>query len=283
MAVFTEMSDSDIRQLQDVYSFDRMSSVTGIVEGDTETTYALRAGSDEYILTIFETDVEAADLERAFRTMETLRHHDVPCPAPKRTRHGAASFVLGRKLAALVSFVEGNNATDATVSKCLRLGHQAATVHRALNPAYGLSGTTQSELPRGWIHGALNKNNVMFTGDAVTGIINFRLRHTDFLVSEIADIIAEWAIVGGLLDRERAHALLEGYDDARPLTLQELASLPLFVVSSSAKLAAAKQLAQPLDLAVLERHVTDVVAGSREGLVDQFIGTGRYLPDGLPS
>lgn len=258
MAVFTELGEGDVERIADVYSLAQITSITGIVEGDTDTTYVLRAGGTASILTIFETDVDALDIERAFRTMDVLRHHDVPCPTPIRTRHGAASFVLRQKLAALVSFIDGNNSFDPNAAKCRQLGEAAARIHIALN-ANTSAKSRHCDPRRGWVHGALNRKNVMFTDDQVTGIINFRLRHSDFLVSEFAEIAVEWIRESGELFRERLIALFDGYNFVRPFSAAEIASIPLMVVSAAAKAAGAAPHEFDLKLDELRQSVVDIL------------------------
>ncbi|QFI70694.1 Homoserine kinase (plasmid) [Sinorhizobium alkalisoli] len=81
--------------------------------------------------------------------------------------------------------------------------------------------------------------NVFFLGDEVSGVINFRLRHDDALIAEIADVLVDWTgVPDGGLDRRKAHALLSGYQAIRKLSAAEKTALPAFVLASTAKRAA---------------------------------------------
>jgi hypothetical protein len=65
MAVFTELSDGDRQSIIAAYGFTSLSSVIGIADGDTDTTYLFRAQEGEFIVTLFENGVQPLDLERA--------------------------------------------------------------------------------------------------------------------------------------------------------------------------------------------------------------------------
>lgn len=53
-------------------------------------------------------------------------------------------------------------------------------------------------------------------------MINFRLRHDDVLISEIADVLISWASQpAGELDEQKARAILAGYESVRQLTEAE--------------------------------------------------------------
>jgi homoserine kinase type II len=233
MAVFTELSDEDRQSITSAYGISSLSSVIGIADGDAETTYLFRAKKGEFIVTLFENGAEPVDLERAFDTMETLYRKGVPCPKPLRTIEGHATFQAAGRLVAVVSFVPGSSSSNAGLLKCTSLGHVMGQIHTVLERK---SKHLSSDLPTGAVHGALVRENVFFLGEEVSGVINFRLRHDDVLVSEIADVLVAWAgEASGELNKERARALLRGYEKVRLLTGPEKDALPGFIMASTSK------------------------------------------------
>ncbi|TGV11415.1 kinase [Mesorhizobium sp. M8A.F.Ca.ET.173.01.1.1] len=232
MAVFTDFTESERDQIANAYRLGPLTSVIGIADGDVETTFLFRSPRGDFIVTLFENGAEPLDLERAFQTMEALAAVGIPCPATVRTEEGAATIMVSGKLAAVVGFVPGSLPSDATVEKCRALGVVAAQIHDTLRrPARAAS----AGLPRGPIHGALTRDNVFFLGSAVSGVINFRLRHDDVLIFELARIMAHWTMAGdGRLNDVRAKALLAGYESARPLSDAERQALPAFLMAASA-------------------------------------------------
>ncbi|OWV74443.1 homoserine kinase [Rhizobium sp. R339] len=260
MAVFTELSDEDRDVITAAYGFTSLLSVIGIADGDSETTYLFRTRGGEYIVTLFESGAQPLDLERAFETMEALYRRGVPCPKPLRTTDGRATSVAAGRLVAVVSFVPGAAPTFAGPAKCLSLGRVMARIHTVLERQ---SNCTR-DLPTGAVHGALVRENVFFLGDDVSGVINFRLRHEDALVSELADVLVGWAgETKGNLSKERARALLQGYQAVRCLTDTEKAALPGFIMAStSRRYASRKERALLPEIAVLAyRSVTSDILG----------------------
>ncbi|MBB4292380.1 homoserine kinase type II [Rhizobium leguminosarum] len=233
MAVFTELSDEDRHSIAAAYGMNSLSSVIGIADGDRETTYLFRTKESEFIVTLFENGAEPLDLERAFETMETLYNNGVPCPKPMRTIDGHATFQAAGRLVAIVSFVSGSSTSDPAPGKCESLGRLMAQIHTILQRSHKRS---LAELPTGALHGALVPQNVFFLGEVVGGVINFRLRHDDALVSEIADVLVGWASrPSGELDEQKARAVMIGYQSVRILTSVEKAALPGFVLASAAR------------------------------------------------
>ncbi|RWN07412.1 phosphotransferase [Mesorhizobium sp.] len=232
MAVFTQLSDDDREAISVAYGIAPLTSVIGIADGDTETTYLFRSQRGEYIVTLFENGAEPFDLERAFRTMELLSAACVPCPKTFRTETGGATIRLSGKLVAVVGFVQGTQSACASPAQCFDLGRRLAQIHRTLMPA---SPEKREGLPRGPIHGALFPDNVFFLGDCVSGIINFRLRHDDVLIAELADVLVRWTMLSnGALDGERAEAILKGYCRVRQLQDNERKALAAFALAAAA-------------------------------------------------
>ncbi|WP_373414295.1 phosphotransferase [Ensifer aridi] len=232
MAVFTDLSETDCSRIATAYRIGRLTSVIGIADGDAETTFLFRSERGEFIVTLFESGADPFDLERAFRTMETLAAAGVPCPATYRTDAGAPTITVSGKLVAVVGFVPGSGASEITPGKCRALGCCAARIHQTLQrPARG----APDGLPKGAVHGALTRDNVFFLGEKVSGVINFRLRHDDVLIAELAQLLLHWtARMDGTLDGALASALLAGYGDVRPLSEVERQALPAFIMATTA-------------------------------------------------
>ncbi|QFI69124.1 phosphotransferase [Sinorhizobium alkalisoli] len=261
MAVFTELSDEDRQSITAVYGFTSLSSVIGIADGDSETTYLFRAKEGEFIVTLFESGAQPLDLERAFETMEELYRKGVPCPKPLRTVEGHATCRAAGRLVAVVSFVPGSSSTIAGAAKCRSLGRVMAQIHAVLERKVR---RTASDLPTGAVHGALAQENVFFLGEEVSGVINFRLRHDDVLVSEVADVLVGWAgETNGELNEERARALLQGYEEIRSLSGAEKEALPgLIMASTSRRFASQKERTFLPEVAVVAyRSVTPDILG----------------------
>jgi homoserine kinase type II len=86
-------------------------------------------------------------------------------------------------------------------------------------------------LPTGVIHGDLFRDNVLFTGRCLTGVLDFHHAAAAAWVYDLAVAANDWCTDGdGVLDHDRAMALLRGYHALRPLRLQELWFFPVFAL-----------------------------------------------------
>jgi homoserine kinase type II len=132
MSVFTELSDADRGAIAEAYGIKSLTSVIGITNGDTETTYLFRTGESELIVTLFENGAEPLDLEQAFDTMDNLCANGVPCPKPRRTLEGHATTRAADRLVAVVSFLAGSPAKDINPERSESVGRVMGQIHTRL-------------------------------------------------------------------------------------------------------------------------------------------------------
>ncbi len=85
-------------------------------------------------------------------------------------------------------------------------------------------------LPQGIIHADLFPDNVFFTGDAVSGLIDFYFACNDALAYDVAVTMNAWCFEAvGEFSREKSQALLAHYQQLRPLSAAEREALPLLL------------------------------------------------------
>ncbi len=86
-----------------------------------------------------------------------------------------------------------------------------------------LSGKEVAALPVGLVHGDLFRDNVLFDGPKLTGVVDFHHAARGYLVYDLAVAANDWCgVPGGGLDPERAAALVGAYRRIRPLTELEV-------------------------------------------------------------
>ena len=87
------------------------------------------------------------------------------------------------------------------------------------------------ELPSGIVHGDLFRDNVLFDGPELTGLLDFHHAARGYLVYDLAVAANDWCNrPGGALDPERTTALVTAYDRVRPLTVLEKGFFPGFLL-----------------------------------------------------
>jgi homoserine kinase type II len=85
------------------------------------------------------------------------------------------------------------------------------------------TGYAKASLPKGAIHGDLFRDNVLFVGDRVSGIIDFGFAATDFLAYDLAITVNDWCVdrATGALEDGCCEALVAAYQAVRPLSPEE--------------------------------------------------------------
>lgn len=109
---------------------------------------------------------------------------------------------------------------------------QQALLKRALGHLTSLlSRRDLACLPTGIVHGDLFRDNVLFTKNGLSGVLDFHHAGEHYLLFDIAVAINDWCTDGsGVLDTERTVALLRAYNGERTLAAEELWFLPLFMI-----------------------------------------------------
>ena len=81
-------------------------------------------------------------------------------------------------------------------------------------------------LPVGFVHTDYFKDNVLFTENFVSGVIDFWFSCTDYFVYDLAIALNAWGFENGELTDELFNQFLEGYSYRRALTDGEKSALP---------------------------------------------------------
>ena len=85
-------------------------------------------------------------------------------------------------------------------------------------------------LPSGLIHGDLFRDNILFDGDTLTGMLDFHHAAAGYLIYDLAVAANDWCSQpDGRLQQGKAEALLTAYNDVRPLTHGEQSAFPPFM------------------------------------------------------
>ena len=134
MAVYTHISESDLKQFLTLYELPPLASFTGIKAGVQNSNYGLVLGDTRYILTLYEdreNGVDPADLPYFLQLKQHLAHRQIACPVPVAQRDGALYGALAGRPTALVSFLKGRSSKSPTPAHCHALGQAMAALHLA--------------------------------------------------------------------------------------------------------------------------------------------------------
>ncbi|MBV8335873.1 MAG: phosphotransferase, partial [Alphaproteobacteria bacterium] len=131
MAVYTDVSDEELRAYVALYDIGQVLSCKGIAEGVENSNFLLTTERGNFILTLYEKRVDRKDLPFFIALMEHLARHGVACPTPVRGRDGTALRELCGRPAAILTFLAGMWPRRILPFHCAALGRALAALHRA--------------------------------------------------------------------------------------------------------------------------------------------------------
>ncbi len=131
MAVYTDVSESELGAFLRDYLVGELLSYKGIAEGSENSNYLLHTTSGSYILTLYEKRVDKDDLPFFLGLMEHLAGKGISCPLPVHRRDGGVTGTLAGRTAALITFLEGMWMRKPTVAHCREVGRALAELHLA--------------------------------------------------------------------------------------------------------------------------------------------------------
>src|SRR5688572_28371146 len=265
MSVYTTVTPEELRTWLADYNVGTLTDLKGISAGIENTNYFVYTTAGRYVLTLFE-KLTAAELPFYLGLMAHLADHGVPSARPLPDGSGTFLGKLNGKPAALVSFLPGKDVEAPTAAHCAAVGTMLARIHlagrsyakRMANPR-GLSwwqavlpeiigfvpaheaallerevdhqaGRRPAGLPEGAIHADLFRDNVLFEGPRIAGVIDFYFACTDALLYDVAITVNDWCVNGSrVLDAGRATALLDAYEKVRRFTPNERKAWPVML------------------------------------------------------
>ena len=259
MAVFTALTRDEIVALLAGYSVGDLVDFEGIPSGIENSNFFLTTTRGRFVLTVFER-LDAEHLPFYLGLMKHLAQRGLPVPEPAATAGGSLLSTVRRKAAAIVSRVPGRAVLDPTPAQCGQVGHFLANMHDQardfplFQPNLRGIGWWKSALPKleplipedqfqelaeevifqdtfvrsarferlpaGPIHADLFRDNVLFDGDHIGGVIDFYFAGCSAWLFDLAVTVNDWCVDPGSgdFDRPRAEAMLRAYHEVRALT-----------------------------------------------------------------
>lgn len=133
MAVYTELTHSEINNFLSAYNLPPLQRAEGIRAGVENTNYLLiLKDGRKLILTLFEQRVSESDLPFFTGLMEHLANQSIPSPMPLHAGDGNIIRQVKGKPAIIVTFLEGKEAHDIILDNIRQLGRYTAKLHLAV-------------------------------------------------------------------------------------------------------------------------------------------------------
>jgi len=265
MSVFTRVTSEELSVWLKRYAIGTLVDLQGIAAGIENTNYFVTTSHGRFVLTLFER-LAAAELPFYLNLMAHLARHGIPCPAPIADRSDKYLGTLNGKPATIVTCLPGAPLTSPGARHCERVGAMLGDMHLA---GRGYAGRLENprgprwwreaarevmpfldaarrallaseldyqgqhrdlDLPRGPVHADLFRDNVLFDGERIGGVIDFYFAGVDTLLFDVAVTVNDWCVdQAGEIDDERASALLAAYRRVREFNGPELDAWPVML------------------------------------------------------
>ena len=225
MAVYTKLSEEQLKDFFLKYNLGKLLNYKEIREGIENTNYFINTEKGKFILTLYEKRVDEKDLPFFISLMKNLFDKNFLSPQPIINKNGNYISEISGKKAAVVSFLEGNAKKVLNPENCHQVGINTAKLHLITK---NLSGKRENKLsidswrkiynkvkkdcskihpnlpsiieknldiiekkwpkniPSGIIHADLFPDNIFFEGNNFSGIIDYYFSCNDFYAFEIA-------------------------------------------------------------------------------------------------
>ena len=268
MSVYTPVSESQLTEWLRNYSVGSRAGLEPVAAGIENTNYFVTTSQGRYVLTLFER-LPASELPFYLGLMAHLARHGIPCPAPLANLSDQYLSSLNGKPAALVTRLGGSSIERPGVKECAELGSLLARMHLAgrsydeyldnpRGPKWWRAAARDvrpfldnearalldeelrfqslyrfPDLPRGPVHADLFRDNALFEGGRISGVIDFYFAGVDCLLFDLAVCANDWCLVDAARDRRldpaRVRSLLEAYAALRPFTALERGAWPVLL------------------------------------------------------
>ncbi|MEN9847367.1 MAG: hypothetical protein RL368_107 [Pseudomonadota bacterium] len=260
MSVYTTVERDQLEEFLTHYDLGQLVCHQGISAGIENTNYFVTTDSGEFILTLFE-QYSFEELPYFLELMAYLAEHEVPSAHPLADKSGHYLRELNARPAALVRRLNGRDVSEPSVSQCAAIGDALGKLHQ-ISPDFPhhrdngrgedwryatalklvpLLNDSDAQilreelafqadycsqyLPRGVVHADLFRDNALFEGDNLCGLIDFYYACNDALLYDVAVTLNDWCSApDGSLDPARADAFLSHYRQQRKLTADECES-----------------------------------------------------------
>ena len=273
MSVYTTLTLQEVQDFAAPYGL-KVINLIPIQGGIQNTNYFLICEDDrQFVLTLFEElDQQAAG--ELVPVLVKLGQQGIAVPVPLMV-NGQAIFSLKDKPAQIAPRLHGQHPMPATVEQVRQIASAQANMHVALQEfplqrsevrdhrywmqvarelksnltppdqmllskllgMFEALTAAYPDRPRGLIHSDLFRDNTLFVGNQLTGILDFYEMNHDELLFDVAisinDFCTEYPSLE--LNEDKAIAFLTAYDAIRPLTDDERACLEIYLAMAAGR------------------------------------------------
>lgn len=281
MSVFTPLTRPELEHFLAPYGLGRLRDFQGIAAGTENSNFFISLEQGEFVLTLVERG-PVQDLPFFIELLDVLHDADIAVPYALRTTDGVALREVAGKPALLQPRLDGKHIATPNNQHCVQVGELLGHIHLATRGAVlerrtdrgldwmlgeGTAMVARVEaasaellnaaldeirlhqaailaLPRANLHGDLFRDNVMFEGTHLTGVIDFYNACSGPMLYDLAITLNDWCSdASGRIDAPRARAMLGAYAALRPFTAAEAQLWPVMLRVACVRFWISRQIA----------------------------------------
>ncbi|TXL01553.1 homoserine kinase [Methylococcaceae bacterium HT1] len=265
LSVYTSLSHTQIESFLSAYHLAPLKSYSGISAGIENTNYLLNTRQGDFVLTVYE-HFNVDELSPYLGLLVQLSEHENFYPFPLPDSQQEYIQRLAGKPAALFRCLPGKSVLQSTQNQCQSVASALARFHlsspslefrkknprniewmqqaaRQISPHLSLQDSilledelnyqlkhTEQHIAQGIIHADLFKDNVLFVGDQLTGLLDFYAACCDYYLLDVAILLNDWCLdEQGVFERPLQDVFMQAYKQLRKVTEQEEQCLPLLL------------------------------------------------------
>ena len=273
MSVYTTLTLKEVQDFTAPYGLN-VADLIPIQGGIQNTNYFIVCeNGQQYVLTIFE-EMDEQGAGELVPVLEHLGQAGLAVPVPL-SYQGKAIHTLKGKPAQIAPRMQGEHPMPASLAQAQAIAVAQAKMHVALQDfplerafyrdhvywrqvsrevkpslndadamllnnllgVYDALTVMYPNRPKGFIHSDLFRDNTLFDGDELKGILDFYELNKDEWLFDIAitlnDFCTEYPSI--TLNEDKAVAFLNAYESVRPLTADEKACLELYLAMAAGR------------------------------------------------
>ncbi len=250
MSVFTEVGVGELSDWLAACDAGELVRHEGVAGGVENTNYFVETVRGRFVLTLFEW-MPAADAARTLDLTAALADAGLPVARPWPQPDGWLAPLAG-KPAALADWIDGEHPATPTLAQCAAIGTFLGHLHSDVGAMLRIANVPDTrddtwirrtadslgidpgplpdtrDLPQGVIHADLFRDNALFVGDTLGGVIDFHYACSGPLMYDLAVAALDWG-----LDHARLDALTAGYAKVREPGAAERQAFPALVTRAA--------------------------------------------------
>lgn len=261
MADYTQLTWKVLEQLLGAYDLGELESIAPLDGGQANSSMKIKTRTGVFTLSVCD-EKNQSQVQCLTRVLVYLEAHGFPTPRLVRTRDGLSFIEYGGKPVYIKEFIPGQVSPFLAPDMIFQAGQAMARLHALPPPPglpqnfpYGLKAfdeilgakishpyknwlqekkaflaeTIDPDMARGFVHGDIFWDNLIFSGPVLTALLDFEEACTYYKLFDLGMAAVGCCSTSGVFDLDKIKQLTAGYQSLCPLTETEKKQYKIFM------------------------------------------------------